>query len=103
MNDKQAHLPNTPATKSVVGKKDSEPSLYQRNLFMSMALDMSWQLAIVVLVPLIGGVELDRHLKTTPTLTIIGSVIALGGFIAVIVNTLRQADVRSHSKTGGSR
>ncbi|HVC36280.1 MAG TPA: hypothetical protein VNE40_02440 [Candidatus Dormibacteraeota bacterium] len=34
-----------------------------RQLFMNSALNMSWQLAIVVLVPVIGGYKLGQHFK----------------------------------------
>ncbi len=40
--------------------------------FLIAALSMSWQLAIVVLVPIIGGFELDKILGTVPVLTMIG-------------------------------
>jgi hypothetical protein len=40
---------------------------------------MSWQLAVVVLVPIIGGFELDRKLNTLPALTVVGFVLAMVG------------------------
>jgi F0F1-type ATP synthase assembly protein I len=42
-----------------------------------MALNMSWQLAIVVLVPVIGGVALDKHFGTSAAFTLIGLALAL--------------------------
>lgn len=56
-----------------------------------MALDMSWRLAAVVLVPIIGGYELDSHLGTTPTLTIIGFLIAIAGVVIVLRQTVQAA------------
>lgn len=41
-----------------------------------MAVNMSWQLAVVVLVPVIGGVELDKAAGTT-VYTFIGLGLAL--------------------------
>ncbi len=58
-------------------KVDSLSKTQARQLFMSAALNMSWQLAIGVLVPIIGGYELDKTLKTTPLLTILGLIIAM--------------------------
>lgn len=58
------------------------------NLFMGAVLDMSWQMAIVVLVPIIGGVELDKHWHTTPWLTICGFIIAMFGTYLVIKRML---------------
>lgn len=57
-----------------------------------MALDMSWRLAVVVLVPTIGGFELDQHLHTTPTLTIIGFILAMAGMALVMWQTLQAAN-----------
>lgn len=57
-----------------------------------MALDMSWRLAIAVLVPIIGGVELDKRLKTSPTLTIIGFGLAMIGMGLVLWQTLQSAN-----------
>lgn len=40
---------------------------------------MSWQLAIVVLVPILVGFQLDKKLDMAPLLTIIGFVFAMAG------------------------
>ena len=58
-------------------------------IFISMALDMSWRLALAVLVPIIGGVELDKALKTTPALTIVGFILAIIGMGLVLWSTLQ--------------
>jgi F0F1-type ATP synthase assembly protein I len=64
----------------------------QTDIFLSMALDMSWRLAIAVLVPIIGGFELDKRFKTSPALTIAGFVIAMAGMAFVMWQTLQTAD-----------
>jgi F0F1-type ATP synthase assembly protein I len=51
---------------------------------LNAAMQMSWRLAIVVLIPLIGGVKLDEHLKTFPYLTILGSLLAIAGVFYVL-------------------
>lgn len=56
-----------------------------------MALDMSWRLALVFLVPVIGGFELDQHFKTEPYLVILGFVIAIAGMIVVMKQTVQSA------------
>lgn len=48
-----------------------------RRLFFVSVLNMSWQLAIVVLVPIIGGFKLDQKFGTLPALTIIGFITAM--------------------------
>ena len=45
---------------------------------------MSWQLAIVVLVPIIAGFELDKRLDLLPALTIVGFIIAMAGMALVV-------------------
>ena len=52
--------------------------------FFAATWTMSWQLAIVILVPLVGGFELDRKLHTGPALTVVGFVIAMAGVAAVV-------------------
>ena len=61
-------------------------------VFVSMALDMSWRLALVVLIPVIGGYELDKRFKTSPTLIIIGFVVAMAGMALVMWQTLQAAN-----------
>jgi len=60
--------------------------------FFVAALNMSWQLAIVVLVPIIGGVELDRKLHTSPLLVIVGFVAAMAGTALVLWRALQVAN-----------
>lgn len=79
------------STKSKQTKSVEEVQKYQ-NLFIASALSMSWQLAIVVLIPIIGGYELDAHLKSSPVFLIVGLVAALGGSIAVIFLAFREAN-----------
>lgn len=74
-------------------------SFHQSNLFIVMALNMSWQLAIVVIGPIVGGHYLDEYFKTTPIWTIAGFVAALAGVVGVLVGTVKLAN----KKTGGGK
>ena len=51
---------------------------------MMAALNMSWQLAIVVLVPILGGYALDTHFKSLPLWTAVGFVLAMLSMVAVV-------------------
>ena len=73
---------------AAVGDPAGNPS----SVFIGAALDMSWRLAIVVLVPIIGGFELDRRLQTTPLLTIVGFLLAMVGMAAVLRQMLREVN-----------
>src|ERR1700721_4325573 len=52
-------------------------------LFVTMVFDMSWRLAIVVLAPIITGIELDKHFKTSYTYLLF--VLALAIVLATLV------------------
>ncbi len=63
-----------------------------RGVFMGAVLGMSWQLAIVVLVPVVGGYELDQHYKVSPIWIIIGVLVAVAGVVGVMITTLRDVN-----------
>jgi F0F1-type ATP synthase assembly protein I len=63
-----------------------------KGLFWSMVIDMSWRLAIAVLVPVIGGFELDKAFKTTPLLTIIGFLLAIFGRFVITRQAVQTAN-----------
>lgn len=75
--------------------------MYQRNLFMSMALSITWQLALVVVVPIVGGYALDQHYHKSPWLTIVGLAIAVIGVFGVLHRIVTEAGQRSGY--GGSK
>jgi F0F1-type ATP synthase assembly protein I len=77
--------PTTGETQQTVGGGNLNP----RGEFIAAALNMSWQLAIVVLVPVIGGFELDKKLNTVPALTIVGFLLAMGGMAFVVWRQLQ--------------
>jgi hypothetical protein len=60
--------------------------------FIGMALNMSWQLAIVFLVPVIGGVQLDKRFGTKYLFTFIGLGLATVGSGLIMWRTLKVAD-----------
>ena len=89
MSDSPTPKPTpTPAKGEVKQKPDSA---VQRSIFFGAVLDMSWQMAIVVLVPLIGGYELDSHLHIFPVLTITGFVLAMLGTFVIMKRMLKGA------------
>lgn len=70
----------------------SKETANQRGVFVSMALTMSWQLALVILVPIIAGVRLDKVFSTGETLTFAGLGVAVLGSVAVMWRTLQVAN-----------
>lgn len=69
-----------------------EKTTSQTSIFISMVLDMSWRMAFVVLVPIIGGFELDKWLDMTPVFTITGFVLAMVGMGLVMWQTMQTAN-----------
>ncbi len=61
-----------------------------RKQFFSAATSMGWQLAGMVLVPVVIGVKLDDHFHSTPSYTLAALILAIGGAIWVVSNTLKQ-------------
>ncbi len=57
---------------------------------LGATLSMSWQLALVVLIPIVGGFELDKKLHTLPFLTIVGFVLAMAGMSLVVWHQLQR-------------
>ncbi len=53
---------------------------------------MTWQLAVVVLVPVLGGVELDKATGTSSAYVWVGLGVALLGSILVMWRTVRAAN-----------
>ncbi|HET7827719.1 MAG TPA: hypothetical protein VFK97_02530, partial [Candidatus Saccharimonadales bacterium] len=49
-------------------------------------------LAIVVLLPIIGGFELDKHWRITPALTIVGFLLAMAGLFFTLKRSLAIAN-----------
>lgn len=70
----------------------SRPTRSNRVVIVVAALDMSWRLAIIVLVPIIAGFELDKHFGTAPALTAVGFVVAMAGTFFILKRTLETAD-----------
>jgi protein-S-isoprenylcysteine O-methyltransferase Ste14 len=70
--------PQTPTTKrgSTLSASDTSKKAAPKQQFLVAALNMSWQLAVVVLVPIIGGVEIGKKLGNPGVWTFAGLVVA---------------------------
>lgn len=64
----------------------------QRTTFIVMALNMSWQLALAVFVPIVGGVELDKGLHSGHTYLFVGLALALIATTFVMWRTVQLAN-----------
>lgn len=60
-----------------------------RRDFAVAVMNMSWQLAIVVLIPIAGGYQLDKVFNSAPALVLVGFFIAMAGTAAVVWRQLQ--------------
>lgn len=96
MAKKTAVPKTTPQVKGGKARQNKyDQAVFQQNLFIVMALNMSWQLAIVVIIPLVGGYKLDQHFDTSPIYTLIGLVIAFAGTALVLYRVFNEAKRRA--------
>jgi F0F1-type ATP synthase assembly protein I len=87
---RQAARRKRPTTSAQFDVERSAAIFQARQQFLNSAINMGWQLALTVIVPVIIGVKLDDHFHSTPSYTLAALVLAV--FLAVIVvgNTLKQ-------------
>ncbi|MFA5004051.1 MAG: AtpZ/AtpI family protein [Candidatus Saccharimonadales bacterium] len=91
MNKTSKPAPITPTSKAggSTAEKDARLSAAAQSNFLIAVTNMSWQLAIVVLIPFVGGFKLDEHLHSSPLWTIVGSVLAIAGMVLVVWRQLQ--------------
>ncbi|GAC1391789.1 MAG: hypothetical protein NVSMB46_05570 [Candidatus Saccharimonadales bacterium] len=58
--------------------------------FLGTTLNMSWRLALTVLIPVIGGVKLDDHFHTSPSWTLTGFIVAAVGACSAVWGTIQE-------------
>ncbi len=91
-------VPSKSENRSNNDAKTTKTDVNPNNQFIGAALSMSWQLAIVVLVPIIGGFKLDQYLKTSPAGIIIGFIIAMVGTTIIIRKSFNEFNETSATK-----
>lgn len=74
---------------------DIDEVFYQQNLFYLTVLNMTWQLAITVIVPIVAGFKLDEHFGSSPWLTLLGLLVAAAASVVVVWNTVKRATVKA--------
>lgn len=57
--------------------------------FFASTLNMSWQLALTIVIPVVAGVKLDERLGTSPSVTLAGFFLAVGMGSMVVWNTVK--------------
>lgn len=76
-------------TTPALGDVERSTAAYQAGQqFINSSLNMGWQLALTVLVPVFVGVRLDQHFKTSPSYTLAALFLAIGGAVLVVSKTI---------------
>lgn len=60
--------------------------------FATSTLDMGWQMALMVILPVLLGVWLDSKFDTSPSLTLVALFIAISGSAWVIYKTVSEVN-----------
>ena len=81
---------HTPTSLAGSAKAPSNISSSSAQSSAAVALSMSWQLLIVIVLPIVGGHLLDTRYDTGPVWMIVGMVIGLVGTILVVWQTVQQ-------------
>jgi F0F1-type ATP synthase assembly protein I len=74
-----------------------------QKLFMITMLSMSWQMALAVLLPTLGGYKLDDHFHTSPYLTLTGLVLAMIGMVLVVRRSLKELNTYMMKQDSNSK
>lgn len=72
--------------------EDSLAVFSAKRQYVVSTLSMGWQLAGVVVLPVIVGVKLDQRFDSSPSYTLASLVLAIFGAVLVIKNTVIQVD-----------
>lgn len=56
--------------------------------FVNSTISMGWQMALMVIIPVVIGVKLDDHFKTQPSYTLAALFLAVGGAAMIVSRTI---------------
>jgi F0F1-type ATP synthase assembly protein I len=73
-------------------QKSLDSALNARRMFVVSTLNMGWQLAGMVIIPVLVGVKLDLKFDSKPSYTLAALVIAIFGSIIVIKNNINRVN-----------
>lgn len=79
----------TTSDESVEGYIDQ---INAKRLFLSSSINMGWQLAVTVIVPLVGGIKIDQHFNTSPNFTLAGIILAIAAGSTAVWSNIKQVN-----------
>lgn len=72
----------------------SESATNAKLLFVTSALDMGWQLAVAVLLPVLAGSFIDQRFGSSPIWTLLGLLIAVICSVAIVRKTIKNVNIK---------
>lgn len=67
-------------------------TLQAKQQFIGATMNLSWRLALTVLIPLVGGIKLDQHFNTSPSYTLAGLFLAIFGACMTVWGTVKEVN-----------
>ena len=91
---KKAAVRTTTGEISSVGEEiqQSVKTLQAKQQFIGATLNMSWRLALTVVIPVVAGIKLDKHFDTAPSLTLAGFFLAVFGACMTVWSTVKEVN-----------
>ncbi len=83
-----------PTTNDPIEDKIEQVSkmLAARQLFLGSTLNMGWRLAVTVVIPIVAGVKIDEHFRTSPSYTLLGLMLAAVAGSAAVWSAIQQVN-----------
>jgi F0F1-type ATP synthase assembly protein I len=82
--------------KTTTPKEDDIEKLLEsqaaKSQFYGATINLSWRLALIVLIPVIAGVKLDEKFNKSPSFVLAGLMIAAFGAAATIWSTVQEVN-----------
>ncbi len=63
-----------------------------KKLFIGSTMNLSFRLAITVLIPLVGGIKIDQRYDSAPSFTLAGIVLAISFGTAAVMSTVKEVN-----------
>lgn len=81
-----------------------------KSQLVAASITLGWQLALMVLIPIFLGVQVDRKFDTSPSFTLTALFLAVAGSVVIISRTFKDIntqqasdDAESKKKKSGSK
>lgn len=77
-------------TTNIEDMEQSLAALAAKRQFLAATSNMGWRLAVTVVIPIVVGVKVDEHYKTSPSFTLLGLTLAAVAGCAAVWATIKQ-------------